>query len=180
MLHLAIPAAIVAFVVAQLMPFFLATGTPEPVRWFFLGFVALFAFGPGLGGMLSIVRAVRSRTIVSASPAGVTIEARGAVRSTTTEIPADQILDIDFGTTGSRMESAGRGAPVMRSMNVAGWTGEVRQTRELPRWAALLVSLIPSTGVIVKTRKGVFTFAAGLPDDEVKYLHDQLRRAVLG
>jgi hypothetical protein len=33
--------------------------------------------------------------------------------------------------------------------------------------------------VILKTRRGVFTFGSGLPDEEVLYLHDRVKRAVL-
>ena len=38
--------------------------------------------------------------------------------------------------------------------------------------------LVASKGITVKCRKGLFTFGAGLPDDEVRYLHALVVRAL--
>jgi hypothetical protein len=35
-------------------------------------------------------------------------------------------------------------------------------------------------GVIVKSRQGLTTFGQGLDDDEIRYLHSVVRRALLG
>jgi hypothetical protein len=40
--------------------------------------------------------------------------------------------------------------------------------------------LVASKGVIVKSRKGILSFGAGLPDDEVRYLHATVARALGG
>jgi hypothetical protein len=37
-----------------------------------------------------------------------------------------------------------------------------------------------SKGVVVKARGGMFTFAAGLPDEEVCYLHSVVKSALSG
>jgi hypothetical protein len=42
------------------------------------------------------------------------------------------------------------------------------------------VRLAKSKGVTLKHRGGLYTFAAGLPDDEVKYLYSVIRRALAG
>ena len=179
LLQLAIPLAFAAFALTQIIPFFDQTDTPEAVEWVFLGFLALFVLGPGAGGIASLVRAARSRTVVSASPAGIRLEERGAMRTRITDIPADMILDIDYGTTASRMESARQGAAAVRSVSVVRGSESTIRNVQLPRWVSFLGSLVPSKGVILKTRRGVFTFGSGLPDEEVLYLHDRVKRAVL-
>jgi hypothetical protein len=40
--------------------------------------------------------------------------------------------------------------------------------------------LVTSKGVIVKSRKGLHSFGTGLPDDEVRYLHAAVVRALGG
>jgi hypothetical protein len=179
LLRLVIPLSIGGFVAVQLAPFFHGSGTPGEVQWFFLGFMALIVLGPAAGILLSGVRNTGRRTVVSASPQGITIQERALLRSRTTEIGADDLLDIDFSTAGSRLEAARRGGTTAWS----GRSGEVpegmRTLRSVPRWIQRLGALVPSAGVILKTRKGVFSFGAGLPDEEVEYLHDLLRRTLL-
>jgi hypothetical protein len=48
----------------------------------------------------------------------------------------------------------------------------------VPRWLGLLRRLVTSKGIIVKSRKGLLSFGAGLPDDEVRYLHAAVARAL--
>jgi hypothetical protein len=50
----------------------------------------------------------------------------------------------------------------------------------LPNWAKWLARLARSKGVTVKHRGGLLTFGAGLPDDEVTYLHALVKRAMAG
>ena len=107
------------------------------------------------------------------------MEERGAMRTRITDIPADMILDIDYGTTASRMESARQRGAAVRSVSVVRGSESAIRNVQLPRWVSFLGSLVPSKGVILKTRRGVFTFGSGLPDEEVLYLHDRVKRAVL-
>ncbi len=180
LLQLAIPLGIAAFALTQLTPLFDATNTPDPVKWFFLAFISLFVLGPGAGGVISIIRAKRSRTVLTASPEGIRIEERRVFRTKSTDIPIDSILDIDFGTSASGMQSARRSAVTMRTVNHARGTVGVTGNVELPRWISFLGALVPSKGVILKTRRGFYTFGSGLPDDEVRFLHDLLRQTLLG
>jgi hypothetical protein len=179
LLRLVIPLGIGGFVATQMVPFFHRSDTPGEVQWFFLGFLALIVLGPAAGVLLSGVRNSGRRTVVSASPQGITIQDLALLGSKTTEIGADDLIDIDFSTAGSRLKAARRGGTTAWS----GRRGEVPEgmhtPRSVPRWIQLLGALVPSSGVILKTRKGVFSFGAGLPDEEVEYLHDLLRRTLL-
>jgi hypothetical protein len=180
LLHLAIPLAFGAFALLQLVPFFRETDTPEPVEWLFIAFVGLFMLGPVAGALVSILRAKRARTVVTASPERITLEERAAFRTKSVDIPVDAILDIDCSTKESMMDSAKRGIATVRAARLGRGIGGVTGSVDVPRWVSWLGSLVPSKGVILKTRKGVFAIGSGLPDDEVRYLHDRLRRAVLG
>jgi len=44
----------------------------------------------------------------------------------------------------------------------------------------VLSAFIKGHGIIVKTRKGLTTFGEGLPDEEIRYLHAVIERALAG
>jgi hypothetical protein len=50
----------------------------------------------------------------------------------------------------------------------------------LPGWMKKLLRMVKSKGVTVKHRGGLLAFGAGLPDDEVEYLHAIVKRALAG
>jgi hypothetical protein len=45
---------------------------------------------------------------------------------------------------------------------------------------AALSRLVQGRGLTVKTRQGLATFGQGLADDEIRYLHSMVRRALVG
>lgn len=95
-------------------------------------------------------------TTVVATPDGIAIKEQGAWRAKSTEIPAADILDLDY-SLGKSLTGKGKGGFLQGSPP--------------PRWVSTLNRLAASKGVTVKTRRGLFTFGAGLPDDEGAYLH---------
>lgn len=139
-------------------------------------------FKPGklIGLVVSVALAKRGGSLVTASPEGIVIEERSAWRVKTTRIPAADILALDFGTANTAFQSARHGAEdrlAQAGQRIPALPG---LGRELPRWLGLLRRLVTSKGIIVKSRKGLVSVGAGLPDEEVRYLHAAVARALGG
>jgi hypothetical protein len=158
-----------AYLAPEVLRFFRQTHTPEAVQMVFLGFAILIFVVIPLVSVLNAVRsAIRGRTLVTASPEGMVIEERGAWRAQWTRLPAAEILGLDYGTAEEAFDPA-RGDAARRDPARRGLA---------PRWIAMMRRLVRSKGITVKSRKGLFTFGAGLPDDEVRYLHTLVARAL--
>ena len=165
----AISVGVLSYLSPQLLRFFRQTHTPEAVQTALLGFaVFLFVVIPLVGIFNAARLASRGRTLVTASPEGIVIEERGAWRARLTRLPAGEILGVDYGTAEDAFASAQWGA----KQRVSAGRGVA------PRWLAVMRRLAASKGITVKSRKGLFTFGAGLPDDEVRYLHALVVRAL--
>jgi len=176
-----LPALIVLIVLYYWLPdltdFFRRTDIPEPVQWILAGFVFLFF---GLIPVVSVVRgAVGGRsgyTEVLVADGRVQITRQRIWRRKVTSIEAADIAGLDYGTADSR---AGKTAFEVRSqtMNASG-DSALRPVRPIPVWAAALARLSKSKGITIKHRRGLYTFGAGLPDEEIKYLYSLVRRAL--
>ncbi len=176
----AVPVGLLAWFGPQLLRFFRETGTPEFVQWGFLGFGAfLFVFLPFLGVAHSWLRALRGGTRVTVSREGLVLEVRGAWGRTIDSIPAADILGLDFGTSSADLASIRRDVDA-RFAHQGKRPPPARRGAEEPRWMATLRRLVPSQGITVKGRKKLITFGAGLPDDEVRWLHSEVLRALVG
>jgi len=172
-------AGLLAFMVPQCLWFFRHTKTPDAVQFAFFGFAALFFLGiPLLGVIKSVVLAVRGRTVVTASAEGIAIEER-AWRAQTTRIPAAEILGLDYGTAQAAFATARRDAE-QRMTRAHRAAPSSRPGGAEPRWLTAWRRLVRSKGVIVKSRNGLVAFGAGLPDDEVRYLHAIVARVLGG
>jgi hypothetical protein len=173
-----IPLIIPIIVVPWMMNFFRHTNTPDAIGWVFVGFVTIFF---GLLPVMTIVNALRrSRrggTIVRISSEGIEIQARGAWRTRSmASIAASDILDLDYSTRESAAASA-RVAAEQQAMESTGLdSAAVRQRSE--RLLGWLGKFAKGRGLTVKTRTGLTSFGEGLDDDEIRYLHDVVRRAL--
>jgi hypothetical protein len=173
----ALPAVFVMYVIPHLLEFFTATHTPEFVQVFFVGFIMIFfCILPSIGTINGIIRSIRGRTTVGASADGITIEEQAAWRKKVTSLPAGEIFGLDY----SAAESAYRS--IHRSVRE-------RYTRKCPAENASPIAsgglgwlrhLVKSKGVLVKSKKGIVAFGAGLPDGEVRYLYSLVKRALGG
>ena len=112
------------------------------------------------------------KTIVKASSVGLVIEQKHLLQTSRTSVPAADILDVDCRSVESALESAKNvyfdAMPLSQSMPHAQWIFTV------------LKKLVPSQGIIVKSRQGLITLGEGLPEVELKYLLWILRRALAG
>ena len=123
-------------------------------------------------GTVTIVIPGRRRTTVTASTAGIRIEQRRVWRArTVASLPADDIIDVDHSAPDTKAfaEEIQRRRPTMAAPSVGAGTEAVLR---IVRW------LVGSGGVTIKTRDGLTTFAQGLDDGEVRYLHYVVRRAL--
>jgi hypothetical protein len=177
-----IPAAVAFVFVSPFFQFFRQTRTPDPVAWAFLGFIVLF-FGvlPGMTALNGYLRARRGGTIVTVSPSGIGVQERGAWRTgPLNSLTAADILDIDFSTSESATSSA-RLFAEQRARDAYAKPGSSAPTIG-PRTERLLNALTRLTqgqGITIKTRQGLTTFGQGLADDEIRYLHAIVRRALV-
>jgi hypothetical protein len=172
------PLAMPVVVAPWLWTFFEQTRTPEPVGLAFLGMlVFLFCVLPGIGILNAFLRSRHGYTEVSVSRQGITVRERGAWRTrTVTALDAIDILDVDYGTRESSVAST-RHAVEQKLMGAGHDAASVRP--RLERLMATAARWTKGRGVIVKARTGLTTFGGDLDDDEIRYLADVVRRAVI-
>jgi hypothetical protein len=173
-----IPIAIPLFLVPALVPFFRQTQTPDAIGWIFIAFLTVcFGVLPLLTVVNGLLRSRRGATIVEISPEGVRVLERGAWRTRTlASLDAADIVDVDYSTQESAVAAARHAADqqVLQS-------GRSTPATLGPRTERLLAAIVRSTrgrGLTVKARHGLTTFGAGLEDEEVRYLHSVIRRAL--
>jgi hypothetical protein len=177
----AVSIGILTYVGPGLFQFFQRTRTPEAVQIAFFGFAVLLFVIPSLLGLLrAVLLAIRGRTLVTASPEGIRIEEQGAWRVKTTRIPAPEILGLDYGTTEATIHAAQHVVEDRVGQEGPQATQSLGRQGAALKWVSVLRRLVASRGIIVKTRGGLVTVGAGLPDDEVRYLHALVTRAVGG
>lgn len=156
-----IPIVIPFFLVPWFMDFFRRTRTPDLMGWVFIGMLTfMFAVVPAMTVLNAVLRSRRGGTIVHVSSKGIDVSERGAwkTRSTAT-LDATEILDVDFSTR----ESAALAARFAAEQK-AKWMTRFAKAR----------------GLTVKTRTGLTTFGGELDDEEIRYLHSLVRRALHG
>lgn len=152
-LFFVIPMAAPVLLVAPFLRFFQESQTPEVVSWVFLGFL-IVAFGmlPAYAGLTAFLKSRHGRTTVSVSTTGVRIDERRIWKTRTiAAYSAGDILDVDYAR--DRMFASGGVLQVLGAITRSG-------------------------GVTITTRRGQTTFAQGLDDREVRYLHFIVRRAL--
>ena len=173
-----IPLAVLSVVGPPLATFFRKSQTPDPVGWIFLGFLTLF-FGilPTLGALNAFLRSRRGATILEVSKEGVGIRQRGAwTTRAITYIDASVILDVDYSSRESTLATAKR-ATEQQVMQAYPSHAETASPR-IERMVATLTRFASNKGLTIKTRKGLTTVGQGLDDDEIRYLHTLIRRAL--
>jgi hypothetical protein len=172
-----IPFAILLHFGPDALTFFHRTKTPEYVQIFFVGFaIFLLVVLPVISFAGAILRARRSRTAIIVDDAGITIHERAILRTKTTIIPVEEILDIDFGT----IQSAAMSVRELSEQKFASAPSELKIGNRTSCILEHISKYAKSRGIIVKSVRGVFTFGEGLPDEEIHYLHSLLMRALLG
>jgi hypothetical protein len=177
-----IPIAVSFVFVSPLLRFFRQTRTPEPIGLIFLGFIILFfAVLPGMTALNGYLRSRRGRTYITVSPRGIGIQERGAWRTgPVNTLPAVEILDVDFSTAES-VTTAARIAAEQRVRTSSGMSSASTEIGPRTQWLLTTISKYANGhGITIKTRQGLTTVAKGLADDETRYVHAIIRRALAG
>jgi hypothetical protein len=176
-----LPAVVAIVLLFWLLPLSLLQHRPDPGQMIFftvllIGFVIL----PSIGTVSAILKAQLGRTIVTVSRAGIHVDARRVllpgVRNIAT-LDANDILDVDFSTKDSILEASRRAAEARAATmrDGASTAGDVAVERVF----GVLGMFVKGQGLIVKTRTGVTKFGEGLADDEIRYLHALVQRALV-
>jgi len=172
------PIVIPIIVVPWLWNFFQATRTPEAVGLAFLGmFAFLFGVLPAITIVNGMVRSRRGYIEMQVSREGVTIRERRAWRTyTLASMAAADILDVDAGTREAGAMSA-RQAVEQKLMESGHEAASLSPRME--RLMAAAAKWTKGRGVIVKSRAKLATFGQELDDDEIRYLADVVRQALI-
>jgi hypothetical protein len=159
--------------------FFQQTRTPEVFGVAFLGMLAfLFGVLPALSVVNGLLRSRRGYFEIHASREGVSVRERRAWRTrTVATLAAGDIFDVDYGTRESSAVST-RLAVEQKLLRAGHAAGSVNPRME--RWMAAAARWTKGRGVIVKSRSGLTSFGQDLDDDEIRYLHAVVRRALVG
>jgi hypothetical protein len=177
----AVSLGILAYLAPGLLEFFRRSRTPEGVQMvFFAALLLILLVLPLLSVAKAVLLARRGRTLVTASPEGLVIEERTAWRTGITRVPAADILGLDYGTAETALQIARRGAEERAARAGRPLPGTPGSGREPSPWLLLVRRLVTSKGIIVKSRTRLFAFGAGLPDEEIRYLHTAIGRALGG
>lgn len=177
-----IPVAFSLAFVSPLFRFFRQTRTPEPIGLVFIAFILIFfAFFPAMTALNGYLRTRRGRTFVTVSQRGIEIRERGAWRTgPVNSLPAAEILDVDFSTSES-LTAAARFAAEQRVRTSSGMRSTPAEIGPRTQWLLTkLTKFAQGHGITIKTRQGLTTVGKGLDDDETKYVHALIRRALAG
>ena len=173
-----IPVAIIAFVGPSVLQFFRQTDTPDTVQAVVICFILLFfAALPLLNVVRAFISARKGRTVVTVTPRALVIEQYGAYRGQSRRLEAGDILGIDYGTVSTQLAAVhSTGQDLVRQQSQG--DGAIRASDAIEEWTPRLRRFLASSGITVKSKSGLFSFAAGLPDAEVAYLYQRVIAAL--
>lgn len=162
-----VPLVFLAFFIPGMLEFFNSTRTPVFVHYFFSGFLLLGFALPAFMGIVGIVLNARiSRQVLKIHSREIILEERTWRTRQMTVLVSDDIYDVQCVTRkdvlGALSQAGSSPEPSARSAG-ASEAAQVKWVRGLTRWAS-------SKGIIIKSRQGIFTFGAGLADEELIYL----------
>lgn len=171
-----LPIVAPVMLVEPFLRFFRQSQTPNVVAWTFVGFLILvFGALPAYAGISALLKSRRGRTTITASPAGVRIDERRMFRTRTlASYSAADILDVDFAS--DQFASARATAEDVRAQRPTMAAPPVGEATE--RILRFLRTITRTGGITIVTRRGQTTFAQGLDDREVRYLHYRVRQTL--
>jgi len=166
-----IPLFMLVFVIPYLLSFFESTRTPYFVQYFFISFIGLFfILLPLLETFRTYLRSRKVMITVIIKPGEISINYLTMTNKGSLILTLDDILGIDYGTKKTAIINAHKEYEKADSRHLT--TGGISAPYSYqPRWMRWLEKFSRARGIIIKSKKGLFTFADGLPDDEVYYLY---------
>ena len=156
---------------------------PPAIRYGFILFITLFFILAPVGSALAHLRKVSaSHTKVTATRAILQVEEIAPGKSTLTEIPVDELEELQLPTQRSLLQSVEMpGKKKDRPPVIVGDTGTPRlpDGRPAPRFLLSLMKYVGSPGITARSDKAMITIGKGLPDAELAYLYALIRNAML-
>jgi hypothetical protein len=176
-----LPVAMPLVLVGPLSRFFRQTNTPDPLGWIFLGFLIVgFGILPATSALSTWLRSRLGATIVTVSSEELVVQQRGIWRTKTRDtIAASDIIDLDFSTRESAIESARLATEQRVRESDGSFSAPTQIGPRTQKLISVLARFAKGRGVTVKTRRGLTTFGEGLSDDEIRYLHGVVRTALV-
>jgi hypothetical protein len=159
---------ILVFFVAMLFAIPVLMRSSKPLTFICI-MLLLFGAPTVYGSVRFMISSKRKGITVTVSSAGLMIEQPGNAKTPFTEIPARDILDVDWSTFESAVASARHSA----------WPVGA-QSSGSDRVLLALRKLVPNPGTIIKSRSGLITIGEGLSSDELRYLAWLIRKVLIG
>ncbi|HOH46366.1 MAG TPA: hypothetical protein PLX59_00880 [Candidatus Cloacimonadota bacterium] len=161
-----LPIIIFCFFGYNFLPILFSPGTPPAVSFFFGGFfLLLLVLGPVLGFLRHLLMVKRDTLILTIRPGSLELQQRGLISRKTKRYSAEEIYGFDFSSPLTALEKDSGLPPRSGSYQV-----DPSKTY-IPNWAYKLSRLTPTKGVVIKTRDGLQYVGAGLPEEQLSYLH---------
>lgn len=156
--------------------FFRGTNTPHAIETVMHAFLLLFFVAlPLLGIIKAVLRAQLGYSRLTVTSREVVISERGILRTKSRKLDIADIIDIDYHRTKLNLTPDGRLSPSEMSRMKPGASPNVTIPPLLVKILSYVSRFAASRGILIKSRKGIFAFGAGLPDDEATWLTRQLR-----
>jgi hypothetical protein len=156
---------------------FLKLPAPPVIRYLFGGFLLIFfILGPLLAALRYMHRKARSSTRVTVTPAFFRVEERAGRKSKVTEIPADDLEELDLPTERDRNNSIQIPDKFPKYDLPESGVPRLPDGRPMPKILLSLKKLAMSPGIIARSDSAWVQFGSGLPEDELKYLHALIKK----
>lgn len=158
---------------------FMELPAPGPIRYVFIGFfIVFFLLAPLVKLLQRIRRDSREPVVVAATTSFLRVEEGRKGKRKVTEIPANELEELELPTRETLSNTIE--IPGKFSSYPLPDTGIPRlpDGRPMPRFLASLMRLVPSPGIVARSDRASVQFGAGLSEDELRYLHALIRKAL--
>jgi hypothetical protein len=157
-------------------------GEPAYVRYLLITFVGLFfVAGPLLSATRRVSRASCKVTEVWLSNGLMRVEERSgrkAVRTGETEIPLDELEELELPAQEEMLDTSGRVGTDRRGGLLSGGVIRLPDGRPAPRFLQFLLKFAKAPGLTARSDKVSVTFGRGLSQDELAYLKALILRRI--
>ena len=151
---------------------------PNFIRTIFLGFLGLFFIaGPVISMLRKMSRLKKEFERITVTKAFLRVEALKQGKSSTVEIPTDELEDFVAPTKRDAINTIE--IPGVKTVPM-GDTGTPRMPdgRPVPRLLLSLMKMVGSKGIIARSDKAVIEFAGGLDEAEVAWLFALIKKTI--
>ena len=120
----------------------------------------------------------RKATIVTVTPAFLRVEERDGREKRLTEIPADELEELELPTGKVTINSAETRKKVPKIDLPDTGVPRLPDGRPVPRILLSLMKLVRLPGIMARSDSACVQFGTGLPEDELRYLHALVKRVL--